>query len=1267
MVMTKEIQELEKYLEDIWQSWPFPLCYVNSLNIIVAASASFTKFSGYESEEAVGIEIETLFANQQQIKEIEEEIFKTDSVSNRVTTFITKEKNEVPVLLSATVRKDEEDNIFGYFLSILDITERRQYEQALKESERRFSAFMETFPHTAFIKTSDHKYLYINNAMKKRFGIEEWVGKTTFDLFPKEIAEKLVKADNISLVKGYHIEESTVPDKSGNECIWETYTFRIERENQEPLIGGFSMDITERKESEKKLRENEEFLKSIIESIQDGISILKPDLTINFTNDMMKKWYAENLPLEGKKCYECYHNANAPCDPCPTLRCIQSGKTEWNIVPGLPGSPIKWIELFSYPIKDPDTGKVTGVAEFVRDITSKRQAEEALRQSENKYRLLFQTSPDLIAQIDKEGRFITANPAMTDSFGISAEELIGKTFFEVMPPDIAQHRLEMVRKALKEDKIQNFEDERGGKYYYNLFVPVKISEQEEATVQVIARDITESKQMQNQLLESERKYRDLVENMAEGLITIDEQKIVTLVNSKICHMLEFKPEEMVGKNIFDFFDSKNQKILKQELVKRPEGTFSQYEITFTTKSGKQIPALISGAPNFDEKGRFRGSYANVLDFTERKQAEEALRQSEEKYRLITETTSDLISLHTFDLNASYTYVSPSIKRIAGYEPEELLGESAFTYIHPEDRKGLLKILKTYVGYTIKNLMSAKKSEFTETIEYRFKHKSGKWIYLQSVGNTLGKQLLLVSRDVTQRVQMEASLRESEERYRSMVENSAMGVFIVDDNSNFEFVNQRLCEILGYRASEIIGHKFMEFLAPESVELVQDRYQRLQKSEAVSMNYEFEVIRKDGERRQVEIYSNVVKDTDGKNHTIAQILDITERVKAEAARDSLESQLRQAQKMEAVGRLAGGIAHDFNNILTIILGYSQMALMNLQPDQKFYSQFQKINDAARRSANMIGKMLAFSRQQNAEPQRLNLNTHLESTKGLLEKMVREDIRISFIQGAELNDIYLDPTQFDQIIINLVANARDAMPKGGNLVIETANFTCDSEYSLKHHGFQPGNYVMISVSDTGCGMDKETQEHIFEPFFTTKGEGEGTGLGLATVYGIIKQNNGFINVYSEPGKGATFKIYFPVYEGRDEKPYQAEDLENIMGQETILLAEDDTDVRNFTRNALQQLGYQVIDFGEPIEALEYFKKHSDEIDLLFTDLVMPGMNGQELHRQIEQIKPGIKVLFTSGYTSNIIAVQGIIKRGINFLQKPFAIAALGKKIRQILDTK
>ncbi|HQC63003.1 MAG TPA: PAS domain S-box protein, partial [Candidatus Marinimicrobia bacterium] len=515
-------------------------------------------------------------------------------------------------------------------------------------------------------------------------------------------------------------------------------------------------------------------------------------------------------------------------------------------------------------------------------------------------------------------------------------------------------------------------------------------------------------------------------------------------------------------------------------------------------------------------------------------------------------------------------------------------------------------------------------------------------------------------------QMEASLRENEERYRSVVENSAMGIFVIDDNYTFEFVNQRLGQILGYNESEIIGHKFMEFLAPESIELVQDRYQHRQKGEAVPTNYEFEVIRKDGERRQVEIYSNVVKDTDGKNHTIAQILDITERVKTEAERDSLASQLHQAQKMEAIGRLAGGIAHDFNNILTIILGYSQMALMNLQPDQKFYSQFQKINDAARRSANMIGKMLAFSRQQNAEPQRLNLNTHLESTKGLLEKIVREDIRMSFIPGARLHDIYLDPTQFDQIIMNLVVNARDAMPKGGTLIIETANFTCDSEYSLKHHGFQPGNYVMISVSDTGCGMDKETLEHIFEPFFTTKGEGEGTGLGLATVYGIIKQNNGFINVYSEPGKGATFKIYFPVYEGQDEKPYQAEDLENIMGQETILLAEDDTDVRTFTRNALQQLGYQVIDFGEPIEALEYFKKHSDEIDLLFTDLVMPGMNGQELHRQIEQIKPGIKVLFTSGYTSNIIAVQGIIKRGINFLQKPFALAALGKKIRQILDT-
>ncbi|HPC35342.1 MAG TPA: PAS domain S-box protein [Candidatus Marinimicrobia bacterium] len=1145
MVLTAETRELEKYIEDIWQSLPIPVCYVNAVHLIIAAGANFEKFSGYDSEELVGVELETLFTDQQEIKKIEEEILNVGFVSNRVTTFITKEKKEVPVLLSATVRKDEENNIFGYFLSMLDITERKQFEQALKESEKRFSAFMEALPHTAFIKTSDHKFLYINNEMKKRFGIEEWIGRTTFDIFPKEIAEKLVEADNKSLIEGYHIEEHIVPDQSGKECIWETHTFRIERENQEPLIGGFSLDITEKKEAEKKLRENEEFLKSIIESIQDGISILNPDLTINFTNDIMKKWYAENLPLEGKKCYQCYHNIKAPCDPCPTLRCIQSGETEWNIVPGLPGSPIKWIELFSYPIKDPDTGKVTGVAEFVRDITSKKQAEEALRQSENK-------------------------------------------------------------------------------------------------------------------------YRELVENMTEGLITIDEKKIVTFVNSKICQMLEYKPEELIGRNILDFFDSKNQKILKQELTKRPEGTFSRYEITFTTKSGKPIPTLISGAPNFDDQGTFRGSYATVLDFTERKQAEEALRQSEEKYRLITETTSDLISLHTFDLKASYNYVSPSVKRITGYEPEELLGKSAFDYIHPEDRKGLLKILKTYIGYMVKNLMTGEKSEFTETIEYRFKHKSGKWIYLQSVGNTLGKHLLFVSRDITQRVQMEASLRESEERYRSVVENSATGVFVIDGNYTFEFVNQRLCQILGYNESEIIGHKFMEFLAPESVELVQDHYQRRQKGEVVLANYEFEVIRKDGERRQVEIYSNVIKDSDGNPHTIAQILDITERVKAEAERDSLESQLRQAQKMEAIGRLAGGVAHDFNNILTIILGYSQMALMNLQPGQKFYSQFQKINDAARRSANMIGKMLAFSRQQNAEPQRLNLNTHLESTKGLLEKMVREDIRMSFILGNGLHDIYLDPTQFDQVIMNLVVNARDAMPKGGSLIIETANFTCDSEYCLKHHGFQPGNYVLISVSDTGCGMDKETQEHIFEPFFTTKGEGEGTGLGLATVYGIVKQNHGFIHVYSEPGKGATFKIYFPVYEGQDEKHYQLEDIESVMGQETILLAEDDADVRAFTRNALQQLGYQVIDFGEPSEALEYFEKHSDEIDLLITDLVMPGMNGQELHRQIEQIKPSIKVLYTSGYTSNIIAVQGIIKRGINFLQKPFAPAVLGKKIRQILDT-
>jgi len=792
----------------------------------------------------------------------------------------------------------------------------------------------------------------------------------------------------------------------------------------------------------------------------------------------------------------------------------------------------------------------------------------------------------------------------------------------------------------------------------------------------------------------------------------------------------------------------------------------------------------------------KNHFATIFqDITDRKQAEEALRKSEDKYRLITENTGDLITLHTFDLKVSYTYISPSIKTLTGYKPEELFGKSPLDFIHPEDKRGLLKILKVYIGYKIKNLIAGKESEFTETFECRFKHKSGKWIHLQSVGNIVGGQLLFISRDITQRVQMEETLkesfsrlekaqeigkmgfldwdlktdemflsdqviemfglepgmkervpdlvagyvhpddqqmlreklelavkdekdlhtdfrvvrppdgkivwinaqaelicesdrktrrllatvsditermtflealRESEEKYRSVVENSVTGVFIVDDHYTFVFVNQHLCEIMGYEESEVIGHEFTEFLAPESVDLVKDRYLRRQVGEAIPADYEFDVIRKDGERRRVEIYSTVVNGSDGKTRTIAQILDITDRIKAEAERDNLESQLRQAQKMEAVGRLAGGIAHDFNNILTVIQGYSELSMMGLHPDHTLYFPLQQINDAARRSAALIRKMMAFSRQQNAEPQILDLNTHLESTKDLLEKVISEEISMNFIAGAELHVVYLDPTQMDQVITNLVVNARDAMPGSGRLTVETANFICDSEYCQKHRGYKPGNYVMIAVSDTGCGMDKATLEKVFEPFFTTKGKGQGTGLGLSTVYGIVKQNDGFIHIYSEPGNGTTVKIYFPVYEGAKKNAVQSEEsFENIKGQETILLVEDDGEVRNLAKSTLEQLEYRVVDFGEPAAAVEFCEKHNDEIDLMITDVIMPGMNGKELHHRIEKIKPVIKVLYMSGYTANVIAIRGIIKEGINFIQKPFTPLMLGKKVREVLD--
>lgn len=394
-------------------------------------------------------------------------------------------------------------------------------------------------------------------------------------------------------------------------------------------------------------------------------------------------------------------------------------------------------------------------------------------------------------------------------------------------------------------------------------------------------------------------------------------------------------------------------------------------------------------------------------------------------------------------------------------------------------------------------------------------------------------------------------------------------------------------------------------------------------------------------------------------------DITESEQAEAERQKLQAQLAQAQKMESIGRLAGGVAHDFNNMLAVILGHTELALGELSPEQPLYPRLRHIHDAARRSADLTRQLLGFARRQTVDPQVLDLNDTVAGLLPMVRRLIGEDIDLAWIPGQGLGAVKIDPSQVDQVLVNLCVNARDAIADTGKITIETGTVTFDARYCAEHAGFVPGDYILLAVSDNGCGMGSEVLAHLFEPFFTTKEIGKGTGLGLAMVYGVVKQNNGFITVYSEPGQGTTIKIYLPRHTAQlTGKIRGAAGVQAISGAGTILLVEDEPMLLEMTATMLRFLGFTVLPVATPEEAMTLIGRHDGAIDLLLTDVVMPGMNGRDLASRMQARCPDLKCLFMSGYTANVIAHHGMLEEGVHFIQKPFAVRDLARKIREIL---
>ena len=513
-----------------------------------------------------------------------------------------------------------------------------------------------------------------------------------------------------------------------------------------------------------------------------------------------------------------------------------------------------------------------------------------------------------------------------------------------------------------------------------------------------------------------------------------------------------------------------------------------------------------------------------------------------------------------------------------------------------------------------------------------------------------------------------ALLESERKIRFALETAGMGGWDLNLEDHTTHRSELHDNIFGYRdlLPEWSYEKFLEHVHPDDRDRVESSF-----VEAVSggrnWNTECRIHRPDGDLRWIWLTGRHFRnERDGAPHMAGFVQDITDRKIAEEEKEKLEKQLLQAQKMESVGILAGGVAHDYNNMLNVILGYSEMALEEIDRDQPLYDDLTEILNAAKRSAEITRQLLAFARKQTIDPMVLDLNETISGMLKMLQRLIGENISLSWNPNPKLWYIKMDPSQIDQILANLCVNARDAINDVGKITIETDNTILDEYYCAKHIECIAGEYVMLSVSDTGCGMDKETLERVFEPFYTTKGVGRGTGLGMSTVYGIIKQNNGSINIYSELGTGTTIRIYIP-RDYSEEQTVAAEETHTILkGEgEIILIVEDESTVRKMGKIMLERSGYRVLTAASPSETFSVVENHAGEIDLLITDVVMPEMNGRELANQLQSLYPEIRVLFMSGYTANAIAHHGVIDKGVNFIQKPFSHKDLASKVRKILD--
>lgn len=890
------------------------------------------------------------------------------------------------------------------------------------------------------------------------------------------------------------------------------------------------------------------------------------------------------------------------------------------------------------------TSELTAANKILKQEALERQRVEAHLAE---FSAIVESSEDAIISKKLDGTIKTWNKGAERLYGYTSAEMVGNSVFALFPKASANAEAEIFDRLRRGERIEHYETVRRKKNGEEIDVSLAISPVKNFSGDVvggsaIARDISLWKRTQ-ETLRDQAKVLDLAQVLVRDL----DDKIL-LWNRGALMLYGYSVEEATGQNSHTLLKTKFPEPLTQIKAKFLETGSWEGELVHTRRDGTQIIVASTWVLQYDENEKPKRILEANTDITARIRAEEARKNSEKQYRDLFD--SNPMPMWVFD-RGTLRFLAVNDAAIAhyGYSRQEFLGKTILEIRRPEDSE------------LVRDAVQQNTGGLSRPENWKHVKKDGSVIDVEITTHDVSLQgktaELVLANDVTEQKKGEEKLRQSEEKFAKAFKASPFPMAISTVAGKYVEINDAFLRILGYSRDEIVGHSVRElniWIDPNERKTLVERMEKTGQARLSEVQFKI----KSGEMRVFE-YSAELITLDGEACILAIANDITDARR-------LEEQFRQAQKMEAVGRLAGGVAHDFNNLLGVVIGYCDISQDHLDPSHLVSKHLEQIRKSADRATSLTRQLLAFSRQQVLQPRILDLNAVVYNISKMLYRMIGEDVKLRFSPTVPLGSVKADLGQLEQVLMNLVINSRDAMPQGGQIFLETANVTVDENYVRQHSGVAIGEYVMLSVSDTGCGMDQKTKARIFEPFFTTKASGEGTGLGLSVVYGIVKQSGGNIWVYSEVDKGTTFKLYLPRVQQQADSLIEPRTTPiEITGTETILLVEDDEMLRDLTKNILQAAGFKVLDAGNGARGIEIVKTYLGDIHLLVTDVVMPGMSGGDLAKELKHLRPSIALLYISGYTGELIAHHGVLDIKTRLLQKPYGKNALLTSVRAALE--